>query len=268
MGHYQPVRALERGLAVLKAANSLARPTVEAISRETGLSWSTTLRMLETLEAAGYVSRHDTDRTFQPTLDARSLGEGTVQSTWIMQIASPYIGRLSRKLVWPIDLMVFHADAMLIVETTHRSSPLSIDRNMIGKRLPILMTSAGRCYLGHLAPKARRTILARLARKQDQEGQLARQREVVARMMKQVRADGFRTREGGLFAHTKSIAVPIDANGETAACMSIIWIASALSLAEGIKRFLPDMRKAASEISTTIAAKSQRRVAGSAKLSY
>jgi IclR family mhp operon transcriptional activator len=253
LGHYRPVRALERGLAVLRAANTLAKPTVEAIARETGLSWSTALRMLETLEAAGYVGRHDTDRTFQPTLDARSLGEGTVQSTWIMQIASPRIGRLSRKLIWPIDLMVFHADAMLIVETTHRSSPLSIDRNMIGKRLPVLMTSAGRCYLGHLPPRVRHSTLARLARKQDAEGQFARQRELVARMMKQVRADGFATREGGLFPHTSSIAVPIDANGRIAACMSIIWIASALSLAEGIKRFLPDLKRTASEISRAIA---------------
>jgi IclR family transcriptional regulator, mhp operon transcriptional activator len=258
MGHYRPVRALERGLAVLKAANTLVKPTVEAIARETSLSWSTTLRMLETLEAAGYVSRHDTDRTFQPTLHARSLGEGTVQSTWITQIASPHIGRLSRKLIWPIDLMVFNADAMLIVETTHRASPLSIDRNMIGRRLPVLMTSAGRCYLGHLPSRVQRSTLARLARKRDQEGQLVRQRKVIDQLMKQVRADGFGTREGGLFPHTKSIAVPINANGEIAACMSIIWIASALTLAEAVKRFLPDLRKTASDISHTIAEKSDR----------
>lgn len=239
---YKPVRSLERGLAVLRAANTLAEPSVEAIAKEAGLSWSTAFRLLETLERAGYVYRHETARTFRPTLAARALGDGFTPDTWIAQIASPEIGKLSRKIVWPVDLMVFSADAMLIVETTHRSSPLSIDRNMIGRRLPVLGTSAGRCYLGHLAPRKRAALMRRLSLRQDSDGESARQTKVVEAMLRRVREDGFGTREGGLFPHTRSIAVPIRQGPEVVACVSVIWMTSTLGLAEGIRRFLPPLR--------------------------
>jgi IclR family transcriptional regulator, mhp operon transcriptional activator len=156
MPHYQPVRALERGLAVLKATNSLKKVTVEAIATETGLSWSTALRMLETLECNGYVRRNDDDRVFHATLMARALSKGSGRGSWVAELASASISKLSRQLVWPIDLMIFDNDAMLIVETTHRSSPLSIDRNMVGRRLPVLLTSAGRAYLAHTSAVERR----------------------------------------------------------------------------------------------------------------
>lgn len=256
MGIYRPVRALERGLAVLRAANTLAVPTVDAIAKDTGLAWSTTFRMLETLEMAGFVRRNENARTFRPTLQSRGLGDGVVPDVWIAQIASPAIGALSRNLVWPVDLMVFSADAMLIVETTHRTSPLSIDRNMIGRRLPVLLTSAGCCYLGHVKASQRRAILTRLARKQDEEGDLARQKREVDAMLAKVARTGYGRREGGLFPHTRSISVPIMRGREVAACISIIWIASAMPIGEGARRFLQPLRECAGTIGGELEAKS------------
>lgn len=258
MSIYKPVRALERGLAVLRAANTLAEPTVDAIAKETRLSWPTTFRLLETLEMAGYLYRHETAKTFRPTISARALGEGFTQDTWIAQIASPEIGRLSRKLVWPVDLMIFSADAMLIVETTHRSSPLSIDRNMIGRRLPILGTSAGRCYLGFVPPRARAALLQRLAKKRDEEGAMARKRKSVAALVRKVQDDGYGTREGGLFPHTRSIAVPVRREGKVIACISVIWMTSAVSLSEGINSFLAPLRACSSRIEEQISRLSQQ----------
>lgn len=258
MSIYKPVRALERGLTVLRAANTLAEPTVDAIAKEAGLSWPTTFRLLETLEVAGYVYRHETAKTFRPTIAARSLGEGFTQDTWIAQIASPEIGRLSRKLVWPVDLMILSADAMLIVETTHRSSPLSIDRNMIGRRLPVLGTSAGRCYLGFMSARARAALLRRLSQKRDDEGAMARKRKSIASLVRKVQDDGFGTREGGLFPHTRSIAVPVCQEGQVIACISVIWMTSAVSLSEGIRSFLAPLRACSSRIEEQVARLPQR----------
>ena len=59
------------------------------------------------------------------------------------------------------------------------------------------------------AAKPQKAILRRLALKDDDEGELARQREVVAQLLAKVRKEGFGVREGRFFPHTKSIAVPV-----------------------------------------------------------
>ena len=48
---------------------------------------------------------------------------------------------------------------MLIRETTHAASTLSIDYGMVGRRLPILRTAAGRVYLAFCPDNERRAIL-------------------------------------------------------------------------------------------------------------
>lgn len=253
MSVYQPVRTLARGLAVLRACNDLGHPTVDAVARRTGLDWSTTLRLLETLAHEGYVHRNQSARTFTPTLQARALGEGFGREAWATEFAAPAIKELSRRMIWPVDLMVFQDDAMLIVETTHRMSPLSIDRNMIGRRLPVLQTSAGRVYLAHVSEASRAEILRRLAAQPGEDGRLARDHRAIEAMVTATRARGYGLREGGLFPHTKSIAVPILHGDTVLACISIIWIASAVSIPDAVERFLAPLVETARAIEAAIA---------------
>lgn len=252
MAVYRPVRALHRGLAVLKAVNTLARPTVEEIASALALPWATVFRLLETLEGAGYVRRSQSGRIWRPTLATRGLGEGYDRDAWVAEFAAGHIRKLSRRLVWPIDLMVPDRDTMLIVESTHRTSPLSLDRNMIGRRLPVLLTSAGRAYAAFLPPRERKQLVARLARTSGDEAKIARSKALMARLVRTTRSQGFGEREGGQYAHTRSIAVPIMADGVVAGCISIIWIASALTLDEGKAQFAAPLRTTAAAIAADV----------------
>jgi hypothetical protein len=68
MASYQPVTAVLRGLGVLAATSRLdGRATLAEIHRLTGLDKSTILRMLETLEHAGFIVRNDERRSYQVT---------------------------------------------------------------------------------------------------------------------------------------------------------------------------------------------------------
>lgn len=258
MAVYKPVRALARGLAVLRAANDLAQPTVEAVARRTGLDWSTALRLLETLEHEGYVHRSAGARTFTPTLMARTLGEGFGREAWASEFAAAAIGDLSRRMIWPVDLVVFHDDAMLIVETTHRTSPLSIDRNMIGQRLPVLATSAGWAYLAFQPDDIREAILHRLAAAEGADAALAQDRPRLDATFAETRRQGYATREGGQFRHTKSIAVPVMAVNVVLACIAIIWIASAMPMQEAAARFVAPLKDTAARIEADIARAAKR----------
>jgi IclR family mhp operon transcriptional activator len=70
----------------------------------------------------------------------------------------------------------------------------------------------------------------------------------VAQLLAKVRTDGFGMREGRFFPHTKSIAVPVMRDGAVAACLTVIWISSALSMAEGIRSFLAPLKRCAGRI--------------------
>ncbi|WP_425458688.1 IclR family transcriptional regulator domain-containing protein [Azospirillum lipoferum] len=176
------------------------------------------------------------------------MGKATRAEAWVAQFAVPHIVDLSLRLVWPIDLLVFDNDSMLIVESTQRTSPFSIDRNMVGQRWPILMTSSGRAYLAHVAAHERSSIVERLRNRDTAEGELARDSRGPRLMVKQVRQAGCATREGGLFPHTKSISVPVVAKGQVTGCLTIVWIASALTLEEGAMRFATELKSAAALI--------------------
>ncbi|MDB5958880.1 MAG: transcriptional regulator, partial [Massilia sp.] len=145
---YTNVRGLARGLQVLRALNSFegGRATSQQIAGATGLHRTTVRRLLETLVEEGYVWRSSSDESFRLTLAVRGLSDGFTDAERIATVAPPIMGQLLQRVTWPSDLATPDGDAMIIRETTHRFSPLSFHRAMVGRRLPMLFTAAGRVY--------------------------------------------------------------------------------------------------------------------------
>ena len=243
------VRAFKRGLDVLHEVNRSGGIRAGDVARRLGLPRPTVYRLLETLEQLGYVTRSLSDERFRVTRRASSLGDGYDPGVLVCQAAAPIIADLGKRLVWPIDLSTYENAAMVIQETTHARSPVSIDRGMLGRRLPMLRTSAGRAYLAACAASERDVILGHLRRIDEVEDRPFLQERYLARMIEETARRGYAVRNEGEFnAKTSSIAVPI-VRGETVfGCLSVIWIRSALSLEEAASTFAGPMRKAAAEI--------------------
>ena len=161
------VRSLERGLALLVAMNRRKLPSVVELARETRLPRPTVYRLLETLHRAGFVMRSRPVDRFCLTPKVRSLSDGFLEDDWIAEIAAPLMTQFTRDLVWPAALMTFEQGSMLVRETTHEASVLSIDHGMVGRSLPMLRTAAGRCYLACCSANERRAILEMLAHSTD-----------------------------------------------------------------------------------------------------
>ena len=243
------VRAFKRGLDVLHEVNRSGGIRAGDVARQLDLPRPTVYRLLETLEELGYVARSASDDRFRVTRRASSLGDGYDPGIVICQAAAPYIAELSKQLVWPVDLSTYENAAMVIQETTHRRSPLSIDRGMIGKRLPMLRTSAGRAYLAACTSSERDIIVSHLRRLGETEDRPFLEARRLARMLKETSRQGYAVRNAGEFnPKTASIAVPIVRNDVVFGCISIIWIRSALSLEEAVSKFAAPMRETAQTI--------------------
>jgi IclR family mhp operon transcriptional activator len=243
------VRAFKRGLDVLHEVNRSGGIRAGDVARRLDLPRPTVYRLLETLEELGYIARSASDDRFRVTRRAASLGDGYDPGIVICQAAAPYLAELSKNLVWPVDLSTYENAAMVIQETTHSRSPMSIDRGMIGKRLPMLRTSAGRAYLAACAPRERDVIINHLRRIDEADDRPFLEAGRLARMITETLQRGYAIRKDGEYnPKTASIAVPIVRGEVVFGCISIIWIRSAVTIDEAVAKYVTPLREAAAAV--------------------
>jgi IclR family mhp operon transcriptional activator len=246
------VRALERGLALLVAMNRRKLPSVFDLARDTRLPRPTVYRLLETLSRAGFVSHSSPHDRYCLTSQVRALSDGFAEDDWIANIAAPLMTELTRQFVWPVALMTFEQGRMLVRETTHEASTLSIDHGMVGRTLPILRTAAGRCYLAFCPGGERRAILDLLSRSNAPEDRAARETERLTKLLDAIRANGYAIQDREINPKATGIAVPIRLDTRTLGTISLIWISSALTIEKAEKELLPQLKSTARNIAEAV----------------
>ncbi len=257
---YTSVRGLSRGLQVLQALNAMdsGRATSQQISDMTGLHRTTVRRLLETLMEEGFVRRSVSDDSFRLTLQVRALSEGFTDDERIATIAPPIMGRLLQRVAWPSDLTTPDGDAMIIRETTHRFSPLSFHRSMVGRRLPILLMAAGRAYFA-MCPEGEREDILDLLRSGaggDEQKAIASSDALIKNLVRRVRADGFGSNHGDWAAQSKigAVAVAIVSQERVLASLNVVFLSRAVTLADAKKRYVPELQSAAREMAEALEA--------------
>ena len=255
---YTNVRGLARGLQVLRVLNEMegGRATSQQIAERTGLHRTTVRRLLETLMEEGFVRRSTSDDSFRLTLAVRSLSEGFTDTERVATVAPPIMGQLLQRVAWPSDLTTPDGDAMIIRETTHRFSQLSFHRAMVGRRLPILLTAAGRAYFAMCPDEEREDILELLRSGAGGEEQqaLAKNEALVRKLIRRVREDGFGSNHGDWTAQAKigAVAVAISVDERVLASLNVVFLSRAVSLADATRRYVPELQKAAIEIAAAL----------------
>jgi IclR family mhp operon transcriptional activator len=240
----KPIRSFARGLALLEALNRLGSGTALVLAREANVPRPTAYRLLRTLEEAGYVGRRDADDSFVLRMAVRRLSDGFEDTQWIAEVAGPALRDLTTRIAWPCDVSTLIGLKMVIRDTTHPTAPLSIDRNMIGRELPLLGTAAGLAYLSAVPAQERATLLGMLANSPDQEDAPARDAGGVARLLAATRRRGYGLRQGGrLWPHTGAIALPLRGGQRVLGCISTIWMARVVDPREGVRTCLPHLRQ-------------------------
>ena len=240
----KPIRSFSRGLAVLSALNLHGSATALTLARETGIPRATVYRLLQTMLDDGYIGRGAGDDCFRLQLKVRGLSEGFEDEQWISAIAGPALSELTRRISWPCDVCALEGLKMVIHETTHRFAPLSVDRNMVGEELPILMSASGLAYLAFLPKEEQATLLALLAKSADPHDALARDRAQVARLIEATRRRGYGFRQGGaIWPHTGSLALPIRVGRRVLGCINTVWMARVIGAKEGVSRCLEPLRE-------------------------
>lgn len=249
------VRALARGLSILRYVNAVGEARASEIALHLDVPRPTVHRLLRTLEEEGYIYHSSSDNRVRVTALAAGLGDSYAASSMICRAAGPVLSRYTSRFSWPIDLSFYEGGHMIVQETTHAQSPLSIDRGMIGYRLPMLRSSAGRAYLAHCDEAERQLIVKHISRLDDADDAPYLESERLQSILDTIRRKGLATRGPGTFRpQTASISVPVCIHGRIVACISTIWVAGAMTMNEAVAQYGEPLRDAAANIASAVEA--------------
>lgn len=268
-GHpYKPVRALHRGLAILQELNRIGSARPAELATAAGIDRTTVYRLLATLVDAGLARENSDTGGYVLTEHVRTLSEGFTERDRLTQLAAPILGRLFHKVVWPTDLATFDRGAMVIRETTHRFSPYSVHRAMIGQPRPLLTSALGRAALVG-ATDAERATMLEIARGHDKLGGVATHRldDLMAYLDDEYGKRGYAFSVGGSEARISAIAVPVATNFGTAAAVNVVFFSSAMSVERAAERFLAPLKQCVTDIEGALAGQTGTQATGHKKSS-
>jgi IclR family mhp operon transcriptional activator len=143
---------------------------------------------------------------------------------------------------------------MMIRETTDHETPLAIERQSAGLRVPLLHSAAGQAYLACCPAPERAALIDALARSNKEDDKPAReQRADLERQLAEIAAQGYatasRTRR---LIEELSVAVPVTVHDGVLAVLSVRFMTQALPAKTGLERFLPKLRESAAKITASL----------------
>nr|WP_175196879.1 IclR family transcriptional regulator [Paraburkholderia caffeinitolerans] len=146
------VPGLERGLRIL-AEFSAREPVLGApeLSRRIGIPRTTTFRLLQTLEALGFIERAHGDREYRLSVAVLRLGFEYLSSLELTDFGTPVLERLRDATGLSTHLLIRdQRDVVFVAKAQTREPMFSSVKVHVGTRLPAHATVHGQVLMGDL----------------------------------------------------------------------------------------------------------------------
>ncbi len=253
------IDSLERGLLVLRNLEEYRGQSLAELNKRTGVPKSSLIRILLTLEKAGYVWKAIGDGLFRRSISLAGRQRSDELSTRISEISATFLSALRQKALWPSDILVVRNNQLELGESSRRQSNLGVTLYEIGVRVDMILSAPGRAYLAFCSPEERAEVLDSA---RQHPSPIARSRQVLKNelddILEQTRACGYGSRDprfGGSNVEIEefddgldAIAVPIICDGKVIACMNLVWPRKYKLKSKIVRNHLADMHATAQAI--------------------
>lgn len=252
MSSFSPVRAVTRGLDVLRVVSEKGPVTATEIAKLLRIPQPTTIRLLETLIETGYVYRDDTAARFSVTARTKALSSGYDSTSRLVQLAKPLIEDLRRSIGWPANLAVPGRDSMIVAFTNRSTSGIPLP-GRLGAALPLLATGVGMIYLASLEESKLQHVLQRLRESHEQWNTEPSLWKNLDERLEYARRTGHGfAHEDYLYSQYQSriwaVAVPIKVAGRFEAAISSLLLRDTGERERQLTFVLPELEKTARHI--------------------
>lgn len=259
MAEVKTIRALSRGLEVLECLEKKNSTSLNELHLTTKLSKATLLRILLTLENKGWVYRSLGDSNYRISVNSPMFGSVTGGENELIELAAPILHELSNLVGWPSDLAIRDDVNMKIIDSTRRQSPLSINKDVVGFCPHMLWSALGRAYLAFCPDDERMGILTALKDSKESFDQVSGDDNWVIHQLNDTRTRGYAVRETGYWGHivdypsnVDAIALPVISGAKVRCCISVAWVAGAITEQQIETTLFPALQSAAEEIANAL----------------
>ncbi|MAS03377.1 MAG: hypothetical protein CL535_08465 [Ahrensia sp.] len=240
---YKEIRAVTRAFDLLEAAGDLGWAKVGELATYTGIDRGTLYRLIHTLEMKGYLVRRAEDGAVSLTERILQLGDGVRHEDVATQVMSQALRGLTEQLMWPSDFATLVAGRMVIQASSHKFSPVSVHRRLVGKTRPVLRSALGLAYLGSLS----RGDLSRTLDVMRRIGTVSREDLAILpnieRRLEEMHQRGYAFSVGLVENNISAIALPVRLGRRPIGAVNIAFFRSAMSPAEAASTCLKPLRE-------------------------
>jgi len=253
-----PIRAITRGLSVLQAVNRGGSITMMEIARTSQVPYPTACRIVQTLLHEGMIEREPARKRYRATALVQSLASGYHDDSKLVEIARPHIEALTDKLLWPISITSRVGAHMMVRDSTHTRTSLTLNNYYPGFTLPIMECSSGKAYMAFCSDAEREHLLEGLRTIEGAAEKMATLLLSNDNLLREVRSQGYATQSRNAYTanpgKTSSIAVPLFRGDEVAGAITIIFFSVAMPMEKAVAQFLSPVTDTARAISAELSA--------------
>lgn len=230
------VRAVDRALSILDCfSNGQTSFSLTELSKELGLSLTTTLRIIGTLENRDYISRNPDDGRYYLGFRLAQIGSIALSNMDISRIAQPFLRKLLEQFNESVGIYIRREDTRVCVARLNGTNSLRFIVTL-GNVLPLTRGAAGRAILAHM-PES------------DIERLLAADPFTTTSALAQLRKEGYAHSHGERDSAVESFASPIfDSDGTVCAAVFLTGPIGRFT-DEKIAEIVPAIKQAAHDIS-------------------
>ncbi|WP_421738080.1 helix-turn-helix domain-containing protein [Caulobacter sp.] len=247
-----PIRSISRSIAVMQAINRDGPLSMMDIANASHVPYPTACRIVQTLLYEGLIEREPARKRYRPTALVQSLSYGYQSHDELVTRARPHIVGLTKSVGWPVSLVTRVGQCMIVRDSTHALTSMTLNNYYPGYALPLLECASGLAHLAFCSAEERRALLAGIRESDVPVNHNTMQLLEGGQLVDEIRREGIAT--NGRNRHTlnpgktSSIAAPVFANGQVAGVMTLIFFASAIKMTEAVRTYAPMLKRVAADI--------------------
>jgi DNA-binding IclR family transcriptional regulator len=226
---------------------------VTELSRSLGVAPSTTYRLLSTLVAHGFATRHAEERRYRrgPALLRVAGRHRLVEYVRLREIAHPLMERLSDRTGESTHLAVLDEPDVVGIDHVESTRGVLVVRHPVGSRVPAHATAVGQALLAFLPDAAETVISGGL---ELLTGETISDPEAFRQTLAGVRDRGYAVNVRQWYAETAGVAAPVRGpDGEVLAALGISGPVSRVGTQRQLAELGVEARAAAEEIAARLA---------------
>jgi DNA-binding IclR family transcriptional regulator len=202
-----PVQSVSRALEILDVLHRQEIATIAELAAMQGVHRATTLRLLQTLERGGYVSRGEHRGEFKLGIKLFELGHAFADRSDLLRAARPMMRHLAQKTGETIDLGLCQNHETLLLESIALRPGARVG-STVGRRHAATCTTTGKIHLSMLPRTEVIRILSRQGLPKLGPKSITDPRSFLAELAK-VRENGYALNDEETDANVRFVGVPI-----------------------------------------------------------